>query len=198
METSAESFAELLARARSGDAAALGQLARQYEAEVRTVARLRLGPALRPYLDSIDLVQSVHRSLLVGLRNDKFEFHKPEDLIALALTIVRRKAARHWRQMRRQERESGVRSADSGISETLAGLASPDADPAAAAAYRDTLDAVCRQLDASERQLLELHLEGYRTVEVAKLLNQNSDVLRVKMSRLRARIRAAGLNLDDI
>src|SRR5689334_16793890 len=87
----ADDFAALLARARRGDREALEQLARQYEPKLRLVARVLLGPALRPYLDSLDLVQSVHKSLLVGLRQDKFAINTPENLLALALTLVRRK-----------------------------------------------------------------------------------------------------------
>ena len=64
---------------------------RQYEPEVRIVARVLLGPALRPHLDSIDLVQSVHRSLLVGLRQNKLEIGGLEQLIGLVLTMLRRK-----------------------------------------------------------------------------------------------------------
>src|SRR5437867_9177692 len=100
----ANDFAALLARARGGDRQALEQLAQQYEFKVRLVARYLLGPALRPYLDSMDLVQSVHRSLLLGLRQDKFDISTPENLMALALTLVRRKAARQWRHLRRQRR----------------------------------------------------------------------------------------------
>jgi hypothetical protein len=61
-------FDLLLAAARSGDGTAMQRLIQQYEPELRIVARNRLGPALRPHLDTIDLVQSVHRSLMIGLR----------------------------------------------------------------------------------------------------------------------------------
>ena len=47
-----------------------------------------LGPALRPYLDSLDLVQSVHRSLLLGLRQEKYDISSPDQIIALAVTLV--------------------------------------------------------------------------------------------------------------
>src|SRR3954463_712959 len=104
MADDAQEFEALLALARAGDRSALEQLARQYEPKVRLVARVLLGPALRPYLDSVDLVQSVHRSLLLGLRDDKFALANPEQLLALALTIVRRKVARQWRQNQRQRR----------------------------------------------------------------------------------------------
>src|SRR5215475_9847353 len=103
METT-EDFAALLTRARAGDQEALATLVQQYESKLRVVARVLLGPALRPYLDSLDLVQSVHRSLMLGLREDKFDISTPENLLALALTMVRRKAARQWRHLKRQKR----------------------------------------------------------------------------------------------
>src|SRR6266571_7445883 len=86
-----DDFAALLARARGGDREALEQLARQYEPKLRLVARVLLGPALRPYLDSLDLVQSVHKSLLVGLRKSQYDVSSPDKLIALTLTMLRRK-----------------------------------------------------------------------------------------------------------
>ena len=69
MTQAPDEFLALLAKVRAGDQAALAQLARQYEPELRVVARVLVGPLLRPYLDSLDLVQSVHRSLLIGVRN---------------------------------------------------------------------------------------------------------------------------------
>lgn len=191
-----DDFQTLLAKARTGDAAAMGALARRYEPEVRTVARLRLGPALRPYLDSVDLVQSVHRSLLMGLRDGKYEFAGPGDLIALAVTVARRKAARHWQKVKRQQRDSGA--ASEGLGEIIQGISDPGENPAAAAERRDAVDALCAQLDPIEKQLLELHLQGYKTVEIAEILGLNADVLRVKHSRLRARLRASGVVADWI
>jgi RNA polymerase sigma factor (sigma-70 family) len=186
-------FEELLHRARAGDGDALGELVCRYEPEVRLVARLRLGPGLRPYLDSIDLVQSVHRSIMIGLRHDKFTLSKPEDLLALALTMVRRKAAKHWRKLQRQKRLGDGDSSAQYLVGLLGDLEAPHADPAAHVAYRDTLEHVCNQLDATDRRLLDLHLQGYRTVEIAKEIGINADVLRVRLSRLRQRLRASGV-----
>lgn len=191
-----EAFADLLFRARQGDEAALAEITRRYEPEVRLVARLRLGPALRPYLDSLDLVQSVHRSLMMGLRQQKFEIAKADQLIALALTMVRRKAARAWRRAQRQQRDSG--SPGERLAGLLAGLSSAGSDPAATATYRDTIQAVCKELTEAEQRLLELHLQGYATVEIAAELNQNADVLRVKLSRLRAKLRDSGVVTEGL
>src|SRR5438477_12507694 len=113
MSEAGPEFVTLLAQARQGDRSALAELSQQYEAKVRMVARVLLGPALRPHLDSVDLVQSVHRSLMLGLRQDKFDISSPDKLIGLALTLVRRKVARQWRHLQRQKRLSGC-PADSG------------------------------------------------------------------------------------
>jgi len=194
MSDASVAFADLLARARQGDAGALAELARTYEPNVRLVARYRLGAALRPYLDSMDLVQSVHRSLLLGLRNDRFDLSGPDKLVALALTIVRRKAAKHWRRLRRQKRLShaGPTDADDPV-QLLTALSSPGNDPAKAAQVRDAVQHLWKHLDSAERRVLELRLNGLSTADVARELSQDPDVLRVRLSRLRKRLRDAGV-----
>lgn len=184
-----------MARAQQGDTDALGELARHYEPEIRLVARKRLSAALRPYLDTMDLVQSVHRSVLIGLRANKFDVSHPDQLIALALTIVRRKAARKWQREQRQQRLSGSgKSRD--LADLLVALASPETDPAELARYRDAAAQVCAHCDDSERAAMELLLLGYRTADAARELGLNPDVLRVKISRLRQRLRAAGVGAE--
>jgi RNA polymerase sigma-70 factor (ECF subfamily) len=187
-----EQFSELLTRARQGDHAALVRLTEEYEPDVRLVARVLLGPALRPHVDSVDLVQSVHHSVMIGLRHDRFDISKPENLVALALTILRRKVARKWRRHQRQERHS-LGPADSGnLPPILAGLDQPAADPAEALAYQDGVQQLFHHLDETERKVMELRLQGHSTAEVARQLNLDPDALRVRLHRLRQRLRAAG------
>jgi RNA polymerase sigma-70 factor (ECF subfamily) len=194
MTEAADDFAALLGRARRGDRAALGELAQRYEPRLRVVARVLLGPALRPYLDSVDLVQSVHRSLLVGLRDDRFDLATPDNLVALAMTMVRRKVARHWRRLQRQRRLDGGPGADP--PSLLTSLSSPQPDPARAAQYADAVRHLCASLDETGRRLLELRLQGHSTAEIAAELGLSDVALRVRMTRLRQRLRAAGV-LDD-
>lgn len=186
-------FDELLLRARGGEQAAAAELAQRYEGEIRVMARVLLGPALRPYLDSMDLVQSVHRSLLVGLRDGRFSLNGPDRLIALALTMIRRKVARQWRRHRRQRRADGNTE---GLALLLGHLCTAEDDPGRAAAVKDAIQRVCDQLDDLDRQVMELRLEGHNTVEVAQRLGLDADVLRVRLSRLRQRLRADGI-LDE-
>src|SRR4051794_29561230 len=125
MSASREQFAELMQRARQGEGVALEELARLYEPEVRIMAHVLIGPALRPHLDSMDLVQSVHKSLMVGMRQGKLPLAAPKTPLPLALTMVRRKVARQWRRHRRQKR--GDEAVDVGeLADLLALLASPD------------------------------------------------------------------------
>lgn len=192
------SFEVLLAAARAGDGAAMEQLTRQYEPELRMVARLRLGPALRPYLDSVDLVQSVHRSLMMGLRDNRFDIATPQNLLALALTVVRRKAARHWRHLQRQKRLADGPVGDDVASqqatlEALLALKSTAVGTQAETELRDQLTVWMGQLDPVEKQLISMRIEGHSTVEVAKALGLDPDVLRVKLSRLRKRLRDHGI-----
>ncbi len=188
-----ENFADLLSRARQGDEQALRGLAEQYEREVRIVARVQLGPALRPYLDSIDLVQSVHRSLLMGIRQNRFDISSPSHLIALALTLVRRKVARHWRRLQRQQRLSLGPADRAALPDLLATLSTAEADPAQAAQLRDALRQLWDHIDDAEKRVMELRLQGFSTVEIARQLGLDADVLRVRLSRLRQRLRAKGV-----
>ena len=189
-------FADLLARARGGDRAALHQLASDYEPRLRVVARVLLGPALRPHLDSVDLVQSVHKSLLLGLRDQRFVLDTPESLLALALTLVRRKVARHWRRLQRQQRLSGDVHATPDLANALTGLSRPYDDPAQEAQFHDQVAELCRNLKEPEQRLLELRMQGFSPAEIAAELGLTAVAFRVRLTRLRQRLQAAGV-LDD-
>jgi RNA polymerase sigma-70 factor (ECF subfamily) len=185
-------FLTLVASARAGDNHALTSLIEEYEPKIRVVARAMLGTALQPYLDSADLVQSVHKSLLRGLRGDKFVLSRPEDLLHLTMTLVRRKVARHWRRVRRQQARGGMDS-DVGLAEVLAQLTAPHEDPARAAEFNDQLRALCRHLTSDERRLLEMRLDGHTFPEISRVLGLHPIALRVRMTRLRQRLEANGV-----
>jgi len=192
-------FGDLMARARGGDAAALEALARQYEREVRIMARVLLGPALRPYLDSIDVVQSVHRSLMAGLRGGKFDLSSPDKLVGLAVTMLRRKVARQWRRLRKQDRLShGAAGAADDGPRPEPWDADPESrhDPAREAEFHDAARALYAQLNETEQSILELRLQGYTTKEIAARLGINPIALRVRLSRLRKRLEERGALAD--
>jgi RNA polymerase sigma factor (sigma-70 family) len=177
----ADNYESLLSRIRAGDESALAELLQQYEPRLRTAARVLLGPLLRPHMDSLDLVQSVHRVLLPGLRDGKYDVSSPEQLLALALTIVRRKVARKWRRLQR-EQTLQTQERDNGAAD----------DPVATAQAKDSLKKILDTLSQDERRLIELRIAGFSTVEIARRLDYDAHALRARLSRLRQRLRSNG------
>ena len=190
MAESSGDFADLMVRAQQSDPDALAEICRQYESKVRVVARVLLGPALRPHLDSVDLVQSVHRTLMVGLHDQKFDISSPEQLVALALTIVRRKVARHWRRVQRQQRLSTGASGIQPLPYLLNDLRSAETDPAMEAQLRDQVHQLCENLNDTERKIMQMRADGYTTAEIAEALAISHIALRVRITRLRERLRS--------
>lgn len=185
-------FADLIQRCRQGNRDAMAELVARYEADVRIVARARVGAALRPHVDSVDLIQSLHRSVLLGLRNRKFEIETPEQLLGLARTIVQRKAARHWRKLARQRRLGDTRE-DHDLAERLALLDSGSSDPCRIAELRDLARKLLSEFAPQDQELLRLRLQGFSTVEAARQLGLDPDVTRARLSRIRRRLAAEHL-----
>lgn len=190
-------FATLLQRAGQGDVTAQASICEHYEPKVRVIARVMLGPALRAHFDSMDLVQSVHRSLLVGLRDQKFDISSPQKLIALASTMVRRKVARKWRRTRKQTPWGGA-SLGENLAQTLSALSSPDAAPDRVAEFNDQVLRLCGQMNEIEQRMLTLRLEGYTWQEIGRQLGLHPVATRVRWTRLRQRLHQAGVIADWI
>ncbi|MEQ1826047.1 MAG: sigma-70 family RNA polymerase sigma factor [Pirellula sp.] len=190
-------FSELLSRAALGDSTAQSDICQQYERQVRIVARVLLGPQLRSHLDTMDLIQSVHRSLLIGIKNEKFSIASPDKLVGLACTIVRRKVARKWRMFRRQANATKLPSGDvSYLTSVISSIANPHSGPAEIAEFNDQLSKLCESLHEIERKMLEMRLDGYTTGEVAELLGIHPVAIRVRWTRLRQRLEASGILAD--
>jgi len=180
-------FAELLARARQGDNAAMTQLIANYEPQIRRVAHCRLGPALQAGFDSMDIVQSVHRSLLIGLRANRFSFASDNDLVALAVTMVTRKVARRAEQAQREQEILHLHRLI--LEQRSEGGPDRDVDLA------DQVKALLEPLADLDRRLLTYHLEGLGTAEIAARLGVKPDSLRVRRSRVFRKLREGGLDL---
>jgi RNA polymerase sigma factor (sigma-70 family) len=188
MAAAGDDFALLLRRVRLGDEESLAELTRRYEPEVLLAARALLGRALRSHLDPADLVQSVHQTLLLGIRDKKFDFSSDQQLLGLVMTLVRRKVARHWRQLRR-EYSFDPQAAETYDSSDLLTVTGGGRDPAEAAQYNEAVERVFERLEGLDRRLVELRLEGLSTAEAARQLGEDPDALRVRLSRLRCRLR---------
>jgi RNA polymerase sigma-70 factor (ECF subfamily) len=191
-----EEFAALLERVRQGDAAALADLVKRYEQDILIAAKVRLGAALRPYLDPVDVVQSVHRSMISGLQKHKFDLSSPDKLIAVAVTLVQRKIARQWKRLKRQTRVDSGGSSAGQLRQSLLSLCSPEDDPGSAVRAAEAIDHFLSGLDDIDRRLLELRMEGFNTAQAAQQLGVDAGHLRVRLGRLRKAIVERGLLSD--
>lgn len=180
----------LLDRVRAGEEAALGELLARHQGDVRLAARRALGPLLRPHVDSMDLVQSVYRRVLSGLRAGRFRFDASlssrAGLELLLRNAVRDRATVHRRRAARQGAllasavASGRRSASG---------ASAD-DHARDVALDDLMAHLAGFLNPTERRAVTLRVQGYSTTEAARELGIDPDLLRVQLHRMRSRLPA--------
>jgi RNA polymerase sigma-70 factor (ECF subfamily) len=147
----------------------------------------------------MDLLQSVHRSVLIGLRMEQYQFSSPDKLIALACTILRRKVAKKWRHYRRQHALDHAPQADAAsLSQLLSGISNRETDPALIAQFDDQLADLCSKLTESDRLMLEMRLDGFSNQEVADKLGLHTVALRVRWSRLRKRLTNLGVSRELI
>ncbi|MEQ1828867.1 MAG: ECF-type sigma factor [Pirellula sp.] len=186
-----DDFADLLERVRQGDEPAASELVQRYERTVLRSVRIRLGSQMRSVLDSMDIVQSVHRSLLVGLRNEKYQFASPQQLVALAVVMVQRKVARHWRKLKQMPSSHFELNYDNeGIPVDRRASSDPTASRIVSAA--DLLSQFLSQLNEFDRQLVRLKLDGHSSVETARILDREPAFIRMRWTRLRQTLRASG------
>ena len=186
-----DDFANLLARVRGGDDLAAAELVSRYERVVLRSVRSRLSKNLRGAMDSMDVMQSVHRSLLTGLRNERFQFASPQQLIGLAVVMVQRKVARHWRKLKRFP-AAHSNPADASAATPLEEIAGDDSAPPDTASANDLLQRFLVQLDALDRQLVLLKLEGHSSAQSAAILKREPAFIRMRWSRLRQALREGG------
>ena len=154
-----DEFLALLARVRQSDESAASELVRRYERAVLRSVRSRLGRNMRGALDSADVLQSVHRSLLVGLKNERYQVASPQQLIGLAVVMVQRKVARQWRKLKRLPTttfDDISRGQDSPIDQ----IASDDPTPSQVASAAELLERFLSQLDELDQQLVRFKLNG--------------------------------------
>ena len=181
-----ETFADFLRRIRAGDTEAASELVRKYEPEIRMEAKLRMrDPRLHRVVDSMDICQSVLASFFVKAASGGYDLESPERLLALLVTIARRKVAyharRHKAQMRDQHREEPL------TRETPEPVAL-DPSPSRLVAGRELLDEFRRRLSAEERCLADMRGQGHEWAEIAAQLGGTPQARRKQLARAADRV----------
>src|SRR5262245_49224806 len=95
-----ESFAQLLARVRVGDASAAEELVERYEPVLRRMVHVKLvGERLRRLFDSEDICQSVLASFFVRAALGQYDLTEPDDLLKLLAVMARNKVVNKARRI---------------------------------------------------------------------------------------------------
>lgn len=187
----------LLAHARSGQTAALGQLLELYRNYLLLLARLQVGMKLQGKVDAADLVQETfleaHRDL------GQFRGTTEKELIAWLRQILATNLAnliRHYYGTQRRDMNLERELADelNQSSRVLdRGLIAAEESPSQQASKREQavlLADALRQLSDDYREVIVLrHLEGLTFPEVSKRMGRTEDSVKKLWARGLARLR---------
>lgn len=166
-------FTELMARLKEGDSLAIERLLKSYEDEVRLIVRARLPQALRSQFDSMDFVQAVWASVLVGPDAQDPLFQSPKQFLGYVAGVAQNKVWAEYRrrtkgkkyELAREERLE-VRSGPGGGGQ-VRDLAGTDPTPSQEAQASDRLRQLLRGLKPVEAEVVELRRQGLTFEEIA-------------------------------
>jgi DNA-directed RNA polymerase specialized sigma24 family protein len=179
-----EEFADLLARARQGEPEALELLHKRLEEKLRKAAHRYLKKGLRRYVDSMDIVQSAQRSLLVCLRKGKYDIPDEDKLTGLAMRILQRKVFKKWRKA-----QQDLKLRDQIAREEKASTEASGGE-AQAVENEELVHHLKKYMNPTEKELVDLLLQGHTITSAAKLRGLTPGYARVLVGRMRARLAA--------
>ena len=188
---------DLIARARSGDAVALGRLLDQYRAYLTLLARLQIGSRLRGKADPADVIQEV---FLEAARSfPQFRWRTEAELVGWLRQVLASKLGELFRrylgaQRRDVRREQDLTAELDRSSRDLGALvAAPGSSPSQQAARREQavlLADALERLPEHYREVIVLHhMEGLSLPEVAGRMGRSAGAVEKLWARALARLR---------
>lgn len=167
---------DIFDRFRSGDEDAARQVVDRYLTRLVALARSRLSEKLARKVDPDDIVQSALRSFFVRARDGQYAIERAGDLWALLAAITKHKLLKKARHYGQQKRDAGVEQPIIGADNNAAFAGQPP--EAEAIALADEVEAMMRELDPLQREMLELRLQGKPIPEVAAAVQRSERTVR--------------------
>ena len=181
MASDNDEFRHLLERVRANDEAAVTELIRRYEPEIRTMVRAWLRPweaRLRKVFDSIDICQSVLAWFFLHDGPKKYDLSQPENLRKLFLVMVRNRVFYHVRRNKKDQRTTPM------IDDAVGREVPPDE----AASQRELVALITSRLTPEEADLAQRRLEGRTWNEIAAAIGGSADSRRMQLARAAERL----------
>jgi RNA polymerase sigma-70 factor (ECF subfamily) len=160
------------------------------------LARSHLDARLQHKIDPEDVVQSAYKSFFLRYGDGSLSSGEIDGLWSLLAVITLRKCADRVRYFKADcrdvAREAGTNSADH--PEPWQQAVGREPTPEQAAVLAETVEQILQGIDADERPVIELSLQGYSTREVSERLGRAERSVR----RLRERVRRQLERLQDV
>jgi RNA polymerase sigma-70 factor (ECF subfamily) len=182
-----DSFADVMARLRGGDAAAAEEVFRRYAFRLAAMARGRLGPLIRSKEDPEDVIQSVFKSFFRRHAEGQLAAGSWEDLWGLLVVITLHKCGHrldYFRAARRDVRREVV-PAPAGESADGWEAAAPDPTPAEFAILSETVLGLRGRLEDRDRQIFDRSLGGESAEEIGRALAVSERTVERGLRRIR-------------
>jgi RNA polymerase sigma-70 factor (ECF subfamily) len=186
--TEQDSFSELMSRLLANDQDAATVVFRRFAERLIGLARTKLDPRVLRKVDAEDVVQSAYRSFFTRHAEGRLEVSSWNELWSLLTVITARKCANQVAHYRAQRRDVSAELAPSPQTSSVDILANAlDRDPTAseAATLVETVELLMRGLNADDRTIVELSLQGYSVQEIS----ENRGCAERTVRRLRERVR---------
>lgn len=182
-----DSFADFVKRLRAGDDDASRQLFERFARQLIAMARRRFDGPLKHKVDPEDIVQSAYKSFFLRHADGKVVVGNWNSLWGLLTIITVRKCSERVAYHRAKQRDAAREVVPTGSSPAIEGL-SREPTPDEAAELAETVTRLMDSLDATERPVLELSLQGYSTREISEQLNRAERTVRLLRERVRKRL----------
>jgi len=188
----------LLERWQGGDEDAARELFQLYEERLLGLARQRLSQRFGGRLDPEDVVQSAFRTFFKRTKDGTFNITRPEDLWNLLARITVHKTFRQIAFHRAAKRNVNLEKGQGhDTRDHLLSLLDRGPTPEMANQFVDQVDHFLNSLRPDDREILEMRMQGYKDVEIAKKLQVSDRTIRRVMERVRTVAEQQGLTLES-
>ena len=171
-----------------GSQVAAAEIFQKYIERLTSLARSRLSPKLRSRVDPDDVVQSVYRVFFDRAKDNEFHLERSGDLWRLlaAITIkkVHSKVEFHQAQKRAFEKDL-AQSADPSSYGIPMEAVDREPTPDESVALDEELKYVFGQLEPSQREILEMRLQGLSIEEIAEAIQRSDRTVRRALEQVR-------------
>ena len=189
---------DLVSDFQAGSESAARDLFDKYCERLMKLAKRRIGQRMASRFDPEDVIQSAFRTFFTRVKNDEFTFEAEDDLFKLLVRLTVRKTLRriehHSAAKRNPNLEAAQRTDDV---EPFSLLAGQHVTPDMEVALIDEFQNFIGDLPELDRQVIELKIQGYTTVEIAEKVGSYERKVRRVLERIEKMSAAGDAEAED-